>query len=136
MSNQQQYTLRSIGGYRKPTYEEQAQYGPDLRFRFQAHFDEKLPDGSESFCGGLKRGPLGLWIATPWPSRADSTYGKPGTSRDDAVRNCVHLAIAKARGQTQMPEKPAERGLERSARAATWLRWPDTTTCGSSWPAT
>lgn len=103
MSEQDQYTLRSIGGYRKPTYQEQEQYGPYLRFRFQAHFNETLPNGSSSFCGGLKRGPLGLWIATPWPSSADAAYGEPGTSRDEAVRNCVHLAIAQAMAQ-EAPE--------------------------------
>lgn len=112
--SEHQYTLRSIGGYRKVTYEEQSKYGPGLRFRFQAHFNEKLPDGSESFCGGLKRGPFGMWIATPWPSSADSLYGAPGNSRDEAVRNCVHLAIAQATGQGGAT-RPVERSVEPQA---------------------
>ncbi len=106
MSEQKQYTLKSVGGYRKPTYEEQQQHGPHLRFRFQAHFNEPLPNGNTSFCGGVKRGPLGLWIATPWPSNANSTYGEPGINRDEAVRNCVHIAVAQAIAQ-EGPEPAA-----------------------------
>lgn len=96
MSGEKTFTIDRVGGYRKVTGQEQLSFGLDIRTRFLAHFTEALPNGATSFCGGLKKTNVGLWVAAPWPATADSEYGAPAENRDDAVRNCAHLAIAQA----------------------------------------
>ncbi len=96
MGDKKTVSIARVGGYRKVTGAEQQAFGLDIRTRFLAHFSEALPNGATSFCGGLKKTNVGLWIAAPWPATADSEYGAPAESRDEAVRNCAHLAIAQS----------------------------------------
>lgn len=97
------FTVRNIGGFRRVTCDEQQQFGPDLRYRFQVHFNEELPGGGSSFCGGLKRNEQGQWIAAPWPATPTSIYGAPADFRIEAVRNCISLALAQAGIEPMQP---------------------------------
>lgn len=96
MTEVDNFTINSVGGYAKLGYQDQESFGP-ADFKFQAYVNEPLAHGCTGFGGVLKRDSSGQWIAAPWQYAQEGIFGSPGKTREAAVRNCLPLAIKQAK---------------------------------------